>query len=64
MEKIAVTINKTTTLKYGEDFEIAGYQNNVKKGSMLVTIRGIGDKCSGSKTFKVKITPKTMKKAD
>ena len=64
MEKIAVTINKTTTLKYGEDFEIAGYQNNIKKGSMTVTLRGISEKCSGTKTFKVKITPKTMKKAD
>ena len=31
---------------------------------MTVTLRGISEKCSGTKTFKVKITPKTMKKAD
>lgn len=62
--KIAVTINKTTTLKYGEDFEIAGYQNNLKKGNMTVILRGTSEKCSGTKTFKVKITAKTMKKAD
>ena len=63
MAKIGVEVNKTV-VKYGEDFEIAGYQNNIKKGNMTVIIRGISDKCSGTKTFKVKITAKTMEKAE
>ena len=64
MAKIAVVINKGPEIKYNEDYEIAGYQNNVKKGTMTVILRGKSEKCSGTKTFKVKITAKTMKKAD
>ncbi|MBR1909898.1 MAG: hypothetical protein IJ821_04865, partial [Lachnospiraceae bacterium] len=64
MAKISVTIKNGPTLKYNEDYEIAGYQNNIKKGNMLVTIRGISENCSGTNTFKVKIAPKTMKIAD
>ena len=52
------------TLEYGTDFEVAGYQNATKKGTMTVYIRGISEKCSGTKNFKVKISPKTMKKAE
>ena len=64
-DKISVTINKTTTLKYGEDFEVAGYTNNVKKGNMTVTIVGTGvdngrGVISGVKTFKVTIVPKPI----
>ncbi|MCR5250848.1 MAG: chitobiase/beta-hexosaminidase C-terminal domain-containing protein [Lachnospiraceae bacterium] len=40
------------------DFEVIAYSNNVKKGSMTVTIRGIGDKYSGTKSFKVRIRGK------
>jgi hypothetical protein len=57
---ITVELNKQK-LVYGTDYEVAGYQNNVNKGSMIVYIRGIGDKCSGTKAIKVKIVPKTMK---
>lgn len=57
--KIAVTY-KGATLVAGTDFEITGYANNIKKGSMTVTIKGIG-KYSGAKTFKVKIAPKPIK---
>ncbi|MBR5407856.1 MAG: hypothetical protein IK111_09505 [Lachnospiraceae bacterium] len=63
MKKVAVSlkINGTMTdLTYNEDFVIAGYSNNVKKGSMTVTIVGKGEKVSGSKTFKVKITAKPI----
>ncbi len=63
MKNITVTIGpkkSATTLVYGEDFTIVGYTNNVKKGSMTVTIAGIGEKYSGTKTFKVKIAPKPI----
>ena len=44
-------------LKLGEDFEIVSYKNNIKKGTMTVTVRGIGE-YGGTKTFKVKIKAK------
>jgi hypothetical protein len=50
-------------LKYGEDFAIVGYKNNIKKGTMIVTVQGIGDTYSGTKTFKVKIKAKPLDKA-
>ena len=62
---IKVTI-KGKELKIHEDFEIAGYKNNTKKGTMTVTIRGIENisedatPVSGTKTFKVKINPKSL----
>ena len=59
---IAVTLNKAP-LVYGEDFVVASYANNIKKGKMTVTIEGIG-KYSGTKTFKVKIVPQEMKPAE
>jgi hypothetical protein len=59
MENVAVTL-KNATLTYGVDFEIVGYSNNVKKGSMTVIINGKGDKFSGSKSFKVKIEAKPL----
>lgn len=49
---------------YGKDFEIAEYANNINKGDMSVTIRGIGENYSGVKTFKVKIVAREMKKAE
>ena len=58
---IKVDLKDQGTLEYGTDFEVAGYQDNVKKGTMKVYIRGISEKCSGTKMFKVKISPKTMK---
>lgn len=61
-KSITVTLNGTA-LKYGDDFEVVAYTNNVKKGTMTVTIQGAegSEKCSGVKTFKVKIAPKNMK---
>ena len=62
---IKVTINGKE-LKIHEDFEIAGYKNNNNKGTMTVTIRGIENisedatSVSGTKTFKVKINPKSL----
>ncbi|MBO4524486.1 MAG: hypothetical protein J5723_07400, partial [Ruminococcus sp.] len=50
-------------LKYDEDFKIVGYKNNIKKGTMTVTVQGIGVKYSGTKTFKVKIKAKPFDKA-
>lgn len=58
MAKIKVTYSGKA-LEFGTDYEIAGYTNNIKKGNMKVTIRGIGE-FSGSKTFKVKIAPKPI----
>ena len=48
-----------TPLTLGENFEIAGYTNNVKKGTMTVTLKGIGS-YSGTKTVKVKIKAKKL----
>lgn len=59
MKLVTVTV-AGNTLVYGEDFEITGYSNNIKKGSMVVTVVGKGEKYSGSKTFKVKIEPKPI----
>ncbi len=66
MRKIHVVYKKTTELVYGEDFVIAGYTNNIKKGSMTVTIAGTGEDhgrgaWNGTKTFKVKIVTKNNK---
>ena len=57
---------KYEKLTWDEDFEVVGYQNNVKKGTMTVYIRAKDDstKVSGVKNFKIKISAKTMKKAD
>ena len=49
------------TLKLGDDFKIVAYKNNVKKGSMTVTVQGIGT-YSGTKSFKVKIVGKPVDK--
>lgn len=56
-DDITVKIGKETLKK--TDYEIAGYDNNIKKGSALVSIRGIGD-YSGTKTAKFNIIAKTM----
>jgi hypothetical protein len=52
----------TKGLEYGTDFEVVSYRKNVKKGSMIVTVQGIGE-YSGIKTFKVKINAKPIDKA-
>jgi hypothetical protein len=65
---VIVTIGKKAdakTLVCGEDFVIVGYTNNVKKGTMTVTIKGTGEETergtfSGVKTFKVKIVAKNI----
>ena len=62
MGNVIITHGKkanAVTLAYGVDFEIAGYTNNIKKGTMTVTLRGI-DPYSGFKTFKVKILPQNI----
>lgn len=50
------TGKKQIPLKFGKDFEIAAYSNNLKKGTATVTFRGIGA-YAGEKTIKFKITP-------
>ena len=56
---------KYEKLTWDEDFEVVGYQNNVNKGTMTVYIRAKDDstKVSGVKNFKIKISAKTMQKA-
>ena len=58
---ITVKLGKDTVLTYGKDYEIVegSYQNNVKKGTASVMIKGIGD-YAGTKTVKFKITSKKM----
>ena len=46
--------NVNRPLTYGVDFEIAGYENNVNKGTAKVILRGIG-KFGGEKTVTFKI---------
>lgn len=69
MKNVTVTLKingSTQTLVYGEDFYISGYRDNVKKGTMTVTIQGTENAddshgaISGSKTFKVKIKAKAL----
>ena len=49
------------TLELGKDFNIVAYKNNIKKGTMTVTVQGDGE-YSGTKTFKVKIKAKPLDK--
>ena len=49
------------TLELGKDFNIVAYKNNIKKGTMTVTVQGDGE-YSGTKTFKVKIKAKPIDK--
>ena len=52
-------------LTLGEGYEVAGYTNNNKKGTMTVTLRALeGSGYSGLKTVKVKVVVKKLKKAD
>lgn len=57
---VAITVDGKT-LKCGDDFIITNYQNNIKKGTMKVTITGIGE-YSGTKVVKVKIGAKKLTK--
>ncbi|MBD5444005.1 MAG: hypothetical protein HDR29_00455 [Lachnospiraceae bacterium] len=57
---LTVTIKgQEKALVMGEDFVIAGYSNNINKGTATAIIKGI-DKYSGTKTVKFKIVGKTM----
>ena len=49
----------TKGLTFGEDFEIVSYKNNVKKGTMIVTVAGKNG-YAGIKTFKVPIKAKEI----
>ncbi len=65
--KASVKINRVDTpLEYGTDYEIVGYKNNTKKGTMTVFVRATdsSEKVSGFGSFKVKIVPKPVKDAD
>ena len=69
MAKVTATvkINRVDTpLEYGTDYEIVGYKNNTKKGTMTVFVRATdsSEKVSGFGSFKVKIVPKPVKDAD
>lgn len=57
MDQMTVTLGKDT-LKAG-DYEIIGYENNIKKGTAKVTIRGIGN-YGGTKTVTFKIVQKSF----
>jgi uncharacterized repeat protein (TIGR02543 family) len=56
-DQIAVKVGKDE-LKAGE-YVIVGYENNVKKGTAKITIRGVGN-YGGTKTATFKITEKTF----
>ncbi|MCR5450730.1 MAG: Ig-like domain-containing protein [Solobacterium sp.] len=56
---IIATINKTTPLQLGTDYEIVGYTNNVKKGNAKVTFRGING-YGGTKTVSFKIGQRSI----
>ena len=58
------TADGVKTLEYGRDFTIVSYQNNIRKGTATVTLRGTGTVYGGTKTVKFKIVPKDMKIED
>ena len=43
-----------------DEFEIVGYENNVKKGTAKVTIKGVGDTYGGTKTIKFTIKARSL----
>lgn len=51
----------TTTLKYGEDYIVLYYENNVKKGTAKVTLIGVNN-WGGTKTVSFKIVQRNMAK--
>ena len=62
--RITVTIGSkkdSKTLVYDQDFIVVSYRNNINKGTMTVTLQGVGE-YSGIKTFKVKINAKKLVK--
>ena len=54
-DKIKVTIGKEELKP--TDYEITGYQNNTKKGTAKVTLKGVGN-YGGTKTVSFKINSK------
>lgn len=54
---IEVKLNKR--ILSAENYEVAGYSNNINKGTATVTIKGIND-CGGVKTVKFKIKKKSF----
>ena len=56
--KVTIT-GITEPLRMGTDYVIAGYSNNVNKGTATAIIKGIGS-YSGTKTIKFKIVGKNM----
>ena len=56
---ITATINKTTGLELGTHYEIAGYTNNINKGTAKVTFRGING-YGGTKTVSFKIGQRSI----
>ena len=57
-DDIKVKLGKQT-LKYGTDYVLVNYSNNVSSGTASVTVKGIGNYC-GEKTIKFKILPKNF----
>ena len=53
--------NPQQDLRYGTDYIITGYKNNIKKGTATVTIQGING-YGGTKAVKFKITARKFKK--
>ena len=60
-DDITIMINKKTEadLKFGTDYYIKSYANNVKTGTATVTFAGIGE-YGGTKTVKFKIVKKDV----
>ncbi len=61
LSKDDIVVKNGKTQLSSEDFEIVGYENNVKKGTAKVIIRGVGDTYGGKKTIKFKIKAKGFK---
>ena len=56
---MSATIGKTTSLRYGTDYEVLSYSNNMKQGTAKVTFRGIGS-YGGIKTVTFKIGKRSI----
>lgn len=58
-DDLTVTMGRTVTLT-GDDYQIVGYTNNLKKGTAKVTIKGVGD-YGGTKQVSFRIQSQSMR---
>ena len=58
-DDLTVTMGRSVTLT-GDDYQIVGYTNNLKKGTAKVTIKGVGE-YGGTKQVSFRIQSQSMR---